>query len=340
MLRVPRITIDFEDRLSEEIPDSPNWTHRNHDNYLDGFRKRVSTEEEYDGAIWMGISQGNQGDLFVDFSNNYEPILFEVTNRFQPDTIFVLKFFYNYEEIDFKILGNYEFKSELVFTARLNETIIFPLAFANEPSSEENIGKLTMFIIEEPGSFAANHIDNNAWGGVYMALDYEVRNGGGQLAPLDVTPFSDFYEAEFHGFSIYSQPLRVWEGGHMAFNEAFIIHRGQDTELTFFANNQIEFYRSDGQGGAVRSDHLFDNFVIISMIDWQQIDKSGKPYVLVEIEEPSLYIGQYGTFVINVDKAPGFYEFTVILIMGAQDRVTERTFFPHEVRRFTIEVVE
>jgi len=85
-----------------------------------------------------------------------------------------------------------------------------------------------------------------------------------------------------------------------------------------------------------------ENYVILALLDWQQIPLNGHPYLFVAVEgNDDENMTHYGRFTITVPEESGFYDFIAFVFPNADYRKTWHSFIPIQASfRFTIEVVE
>ena len=279
----------------------------------------------YEGfSVGIYESEWN-GDIRLEEGQEY--ITIQVNNAGFADLNLLLKVFYNYEELDFQIVGTSETKTELLFILEGNHQVHIPIylpEILEDFANKDSISKLTIGVFFEPEYFVINEpILSERLPLTALMLNYEINYGLNANLILRTAPVIPSGEEPFVGFSVYTEPEPPGCGGLWGRNYV-VAQRGRPLELTFFANEELNA----------------EKYLIVSMLDWYQIPMNGEPYLWVETPNAQQGMGQYGTFTIEVPDEVGFYEFFAFLVPHPTSPHAAHTFFPLETRRFTIEVIE
>ena len=249
------------------------------------------------------------------------------------DADVVLKLFYNYEEVAFRIRGSNEYMTELFFTLEGGYRFDIPIYLDLPLEPKETVSKLTFGFFYFVDEFAFNIEDPYPWmqGGIFnLEINYGIDE-----------PFILLAE-EFTEVIHYPD----WTGNAFLVNQQFEL-TDEDIELNVFyfpptviqtsPNERLELAFQAGLHGSITEP--VTDILIISMLEWQQIPMSGQPFLWIPVDKDD-YALQHGFFYIYVPAEPGFYDFTAIAIPNPTSPLSWNNFFPLEIAiRFTIEVV-
>ena len=305
-------------------------------------------EEEYTGFIsfgaWVGddFNDDDAGEipsrLELDSPQHRIHIDFQNSSFESLTKTFLFKPFLNYETVYFKVAGMEDYVTEFIFEVPPGYRAIVPIYLDSSIVLEGVNHALTIAAILFPERFSYQEHEDfpfslaSDWG---MMLQYELDYG---LMPiiLDIEPFSNIMHLDaFTGFfvnqdfSAYREDSKTREGIFYLPPAVLQVAPNEEFELAFTAN--------------LHHGYIFEpliDLLIISLLDWQQVEMSGKPYLLIEMNNSEGY-GQFGTFSVTAPSEPGFYEFVSFIVPNPRGRATLYTFFPLErTMRFTIEVID
>ena len=299
--------------------------------------------EEFLGMVGFLVWPGIENTLEEDFPDGYygdialtspQDVLTAGIHNGSDALDFILKVFYNYEEIPFQVLGAEDYDTEFLFSLEFGYRIDIPFQLDENLGVSDTTSKLTVGVFVAPDRFSM--FDDELFNADYaLALNFEIDYGSDDLLVLPVEEADVIHSEAFtyagvlvnQDFAPYDSDL--YEGNFRLPPNPVQANPGEEIELAFVAN----------ASGIINEP--VDSYVIISMLDWHQIDMNGKPYFLVRKEEGNETAGQHGRFSIIAPDEPGFYEFAAIIIPNPTTRRSINNFFPLDAAwRFTIEVLE
>jgi hypothetical protein len=255
-----------------------------------------------------------QDTLEVSFSNN--------TSSEQ----FICKIFYDYEEVKFKVLNQSTFDTSFVFNLKEANSINIPFQLDKAILRDNKSHKLTIGIYASPEKNAKTRkLMTNFYG---MTMDYEVyyeTSGKISLKKQESKTIKTLDNINFEGLVINNKISN--KSDEVLFPPYSIkVKKGEKIELAYFTNltNSIP--------------ETVENYLILSMLDWKQIQMSGHPYLL--LDQSSLSTDSR-TFYITAPDKEGLYDFTAFIVPNPDHSKNEDNFFPIDhAYRFTIEVVK
>jgi len=301
------------------------------------------------GFIGLGVWDG-----YVASDHSIDPIRLEtpqdrlninLTNDGIEDVDVIIKLFYNYQEVTFRIVGSEAYKSEFIFTMPSGYGVDIP--FHLEPTLEisETFSKLTVAVFPAPERFAMQEHEELFFDLRFdtgLVLDFEINYGSGTPLALSVPEndtINDVYDmSAIFTVNVEPEPLI---GGQFMFPPYLLqVTPNEQVQLFFVGNMPVwEMSSVDLNGDVITTTEVTD-YLIVSMLDWQQISMNGDPYLWISGREDDRY-GQHGRFYIDAPSEPGFYEFVAFLVHNPMSSFSWDTFGPLEIAtRFTIEVVE
>jgi len=267
-------------------------------------------------------------------STPQDTLYFIVQNHSGEDKNGLLILFYNYQEISFRIAGRNEYISEFLFQIPNGKELIIPIQLYSGLSVNDSVNSLIVGLFESPEKYSMN-------GGITRRRFATIVNlgisfGGNNKLDLQVSYQEKPKQIEnvnFLGVQI-NQEFEATSFEYVASTQSPNPLRVYPGELVEFAFNV---------NATSLLDEEIEDYLIISMIDWQQIDKNGQPFLLVEARYDDMRndVLDQGRFIVEMPKESGFYEFVTFIVPNPM-RFNENTFgfllelsFP-----FTIEVVD
>ena len=266
---------------------------------------------------------------------------------------FVLKLFLNYEEISFRVLDEETYKTEFHFSIEGGYEITIPFVLDLELPDENYTYKLTAAFFIDPHLHAMGNDNELWWSDVFASsinLDL-VFGDGGEInlsspynhVPIERSPHIGFWPLHITQLTIPSIDSAWGLGFNFGNQPVLQVSQGEEIELFYMASPLSGDIAYDLAGYDSRPyRYIAQNYIILSLLDWQPIKMNGKPYLFIEIENFDYYerVTDLGSFTIIAPDEPGFYDFIAILIPNATHHNTE-TPRPFDASiRFTIEVVE
>lgn len=301
---------------------------------------------EIRGAVALGIREVHNpglidyepesGFMQINLETPQDIITISGINFCYIDRPFLLKVFYNYEEIPFRIVGVEEYDTGFVFELEAGHDINIPIQLYEGLEVNDYLNVLTIGLFPEPGHHAMNDDGwtiNNMFGSMW---NFAVSYGGNEEIDLGITSYvtPTQLEIELGGLNINQDEEEYIMGHGGVFNmpgEFLQVTSGEVVELHFHFNTHLFV-----------SEFGMTEYLLMSMLNWQQIDMNGQPYLLFEARpESSFYVTDRGTFTIVAPEEAGFYEFKTFIVPNPTSihdelHMWEIIFsFP-----FTLEVVE
>ena len=306
------------------------------------------------GSIGFGIWDG-----YIASEHSIDPIRLEtpqdrlnisLTNDSVEEINVIIKVFYNYQEATFRIVGSETYVTEFIFTMPGGYDVDIPFHLDPTLEAGETLSKLTVAVFPNPENFTMQEQeseDSVHYFHTGLVLDFEINYGSDLPLSLSV-PESDTVD-DVHDmwgiFTVNAESEPVIGGGFMPPPYLLQVTPNEQVELAFFGNMSVwEMVGMAPHGEAIERTTEITDYLIISMLDWQQIPMNGDPYLWLrgrEGERGGVTYGQHGRFYIEAPSEPGFYEFVAFLVHNPKSSFAWETFVPLEVAtRFTIEVVE
>lgn len=252
----------------------------------------------------------------------------------------MLKIFYNYEEVAFLVEDTESYVTQFLFELPDDEretNITFRMS--SELEVNDTFNSLIIGAFPHPDYFSKNDDHFTITNYLGSVLNYRLSYGGEENLVLAV-PYQDFPEqiGRYHrGVMINQDPaeltLTYSDGG------VFSMH---PNPLQVTPNEVVEFYFYINLQWTDEIETL-QNYLLISMLDWQQIEKNGLPYLLFEARLDDMYndMMDHGRFTVTMPSEPGFYEFVTFAVPDPthfnEIMMQERLSFSFP---FTVEVVE
>jgi len=275
----------------------------------------------------------DSGFIQINLNTPQDQIIMSVFNACYTDRPFLVKVFYNYEEIPFRVADAELYYTELLLEIPSGYQVDIPINLSNELEKNDYLNILSIGAFPNPEHHAM--IDdgftiNDMFG---FMMSWAISYGGNEEIEFDV-PFQNLPN-QIEGIRVSGLRIQThaeaWLEEHQAvyniIDQLVRATPGEIIELYFYVNTHIET----------------TEYLIVAMLDWQQIELNGQPFLRVEARQEEMADGftDLGRFTITVPEEPGFYEFVAFIILNPTDidneiHHWEVTFdFP-----FTIEVAE
>ena len=297
-----------------------------------------STEHESLGSILLLDSP--QDDLLLQFGNFSED-----------DTQFLLKIFYDYVSVPFRVGENISFLYHYAFHLDLEQELEIPFALCNSVlrggASSANLVIMIManadafqqdlqeFFMLQYGIQRQFYI---FYGREYMReilledpTDLEafrknlaVLGWTSSLAPTEFKSFSIMVsEEQFFSFNVRPIPTGLHESDAKEnaryFPSAYLLaYPGEDLMFSFLIGDAFNGY--------------ITKFVLVGLLDWEQINLNNQPFLPRAFPFSHVYSDTYyDTFKITAPRSPGRYEFLVFAV-GVSDEVSRFSLIQHSLR--------
>ncbi|MCL2559205.1 MAG: hypothetical protein FWE07_01850 [Turicibacter sp.] len=280
--------------------------------------------------IVFGIQDGVILDGRLNLESPQDLITFRVMNGRAEPYPFLMKLFYNYEAVPFRIAATEEYVTEFLFMIESDHEMHLPIYLSPELEADEMLNKLTFALfrgVEEYVRFDPFY--DMSYG---FVLNFEISYGGEEPLSLPIQPVHPLEsgpEMNMHALIIGVTDLST-DGftSEVIPPHRFQVSPGEEVAFSFQTNPY----------GFVDED--VHSFLILLMVDWQQVPINGQPYLHFYAEDNE-NIGNYSRFVFIAPEEPGFYEIGSLLIVNPTSPNSQGNFVPIETGlRFTIEVVE
>lgn len=251
----------------------------------------------------------------------------KIQNEGEVPLTFILKFFYNYLETEFKILGDTSYRSDFIFTIEPGQVWEIPFQLPHDLTINEYVNKLTAGIFSDPQFHA--HWNEHLKSYHDLILNSEIRFEGHQplvLSQPPTIPIREIDELMFRGamlnFDFDPGPLGATRPPSL-----LQVSPGEMIEFGFVAN-----------GWGVLPE-IVDHYLFFVMADWQQIPVNDAPYLWLKTDGEDR--GQHGKVMIEAPLEPGFYDMIAITVLNPTADATIFNYYPLEIsERFTLQVVE
>lgn len=277
----------------------------------------------------MSLIPGEGWAHFMELETPQDLIYVVVENRSRVTKMnFILKIFYNYEEIAFQVVGSEREVTEFLFSPPAGYESIIPIHLSESLESNEMANRLTVGIFMSPEQFASED-EELVWETPLMLLNFEINFGERGALYLEVEP--DFLTTELpnmthSGIMINNESIPLQDAVRVPPSK-WNVSPGEEVEM-FFATNPSSII-----------DEEIEEFLIISLLDWHQIAMNGNPYLLISLNEQNNEYGHHGGFFITAPDEPGLYEFIAFLVPNPRSLNGPTNFYPLEAGlRFTLEV--
>lgn len=304
----------------------------------------LDTISEGDIRYFLGVSTL---DLELEPTEDYyglmevngadHPLVANIGNLSTEDLNYVLKVFVNYEEVPFRVLGEDEYVTEFMFFLESGYQMDIPFVVDVSFPDDHYTYKLTAGVFVDPSREVIN--EENYWE-VFswsqgMVLNSDLILGSGSdiyfELPQQTEPMERQEDTWFVDL-IIAQEFTLNEHGFLSPPE-FVqqVRRGEDIEFSFYASPLASY------------GYELENYLIIGMLDWQQIPLNGyHPYLFIDAQDQEFeQLLDYGVFTLEAIDEVGFYDFIAVLIPNPRNPNSLENSYPlMKSNRFVIEVVE
>lgn len=279
----------------------------------------------------------SQDTVYVIFANILPELdRFETAPPLERE-YFILKVFYEFEEIDFKVAHEGTFQTEFLFHLAGGYQAHIPIELPETIETTNQLANLTIAIFANPHYNTVNPLAE--WyshcefcpSGVVM---HDQGDGIVVNFALSVgerfTRQEEALEETYPTFWVNPEFLHEQGGVMHGPPSPWTVSSGEEVKIGFAVYNGI--YLQD----PLRLVKIED-FVIIGLLNWEQIDLNGMPYVL-ESRPDGIAVDETveGYFVMTAPSEPGYYDFVAFAITNSN----EPNHFQHVERatRFTLKV--
>lgn len=257
------------------------------------------------------------------------------------DHTYTIVLFLNYEQIAFQVLGEaaYHNQFDLIVPSAYTAFIPFTLDFDQIP--EDGSYRLTLAVFTDLHIHAAEweeqedfeflsriyrHLESwNPWSPPYRVLNYDLIIGE------DGVESFDFVESEIDDQVQLAQSTTpdlwvIWESETMVLDLELDSPLWLDRHIEAIPGEELHF-SAWALPLPIWEDSVIEDYLIISLLNGEQIPLNGKPFLYVNLTEPVIDepIAQRIDFTITAPMEPGSYEFVSFLVPNP----TGRSVFNH-----------
>jgi len=287
------------------------------------------------GELGVGGFSGESDNMEIPFRlQTPQDRLNARINNHTPDYwSVILKVFYNYEEVDFRIQGADVYDTEFLFEVRPGYTYEIPFHLDPLIEAGDTFSKLTMVVIFEPDEYAMFNVAPEM---SFMALNFEINYGSDNPPEIEKVAHEIIKKPTW---TVGSGGFGLTTSGNLTYEDTGHPGRplkalpGERIELDFAANMSGVFTNMIADTYIPTTDYL-----IIGLLDFNQVPLSGRPFLWAPIDEN---VTHFGSFYFNAPMEPGLYDFTALIVPNPTMQMSWDSFLPLEMStRFTIEVLE
>ena len=288
---------------------------------------------------YLEIEPVQRDAIFEDFG-----IVFR--NQSLYDTTLLLKLFHNYQEVAFDVANQGDYDFEFTFEISAETVICLPITLDIINESQDTINKLTVGMFYHPERFSSQQQDLpvNLRFQTGIMLDFEINHGYNIPLSLSISETLMIQDVYNTGglFMVNLDNLNSIPERGVITHPPELIQVRPNEELTLsivgsFLKQELESYKPESEETYLIQ---IEEYLVISMLDWQQIQMNGAPYIWLNARNRPEY-GQLGFFTITTPSEPGLYEFVSFLVHNPRQQFSWGTYYPLEIAiRFTIEVLE
>lgn len=296
-----------------------------------------------DEAMTFGARPGTQSlssrilPEYWQFETPQDLFYIEVWNHTQTAEMpLLLKLFYNYKEVEFKVVGSDGYKTEFIFMVPPSYRVFIPINLTSDLQIGEGGSRLgaAVFLHPEQHTYENTHIVWRFNHNMRMFLDFEIqyreRDDIFLSAVSESSERLNQFLSPFPGYFMVNADGLGSDRNDMDPIELIQVSTGERVDLSFVGNPNHE-----SEPG------LIDEFLIIALLDWQQVPINSQPFLFFNQDPNVRNIVFYDEFYIYAPDEPGLYEFVSIMVTNPRERRNVDNFRPQRVSiRFTIEVLD
>ena len=258
---------------------------------------------------------------------------------------FMLKVFYNYAEVSFRPLNQETFNTEFLFSLSEGYQVHIPIQLSEVLEEDDYLNNLTIAIFGTPEHHTIDR-EGNFWQENELNDSYSLSDWGNGIVRNITITYGGTQTPVLHGIH---HEVKIFENAedqilHIdnEFDEfhEYAISTIPSSPMRVSTSEEIELMFSSALGSFESTE--VDNYLVIALMDWNQVEISGLPYLLVDVSETAMrYETRQGRFSITAPDEPGFYDFVAFVIANPVSPNTNELNrnIPHLLSfRFTIEV--
>jgi len=284
--------------------------------------------------IGFGGFAGEYDDFTVSWSLDHpqERLNIRLSNETSDYYPVLLKLFYNYETVNFRIVGEDDYRSELFIELSPGYEYIIPFHLDSTLEAHVGYSKLTMAAFFDSDQYSVFH----GWGHYLdaAALTAEISYESDEQFVLDRVQHPLEERPEFGNtvpLITMGTPGGITPDYFLGPGRPRQVYPGEELEIEVLLNVRGSVWNPDtGERKEV------EDFLMIGLLDFEQIELSESPFLW----SSASLVPLFGYFTIEAPTEPGLYDFIAIIVENPTGGMTEDNFIPHEMsNRFTIEVI-
>jgi len=276
--------------------------------------------------------------IYVVFENFLPNIRRPEDRVFEPRDTFILKVFYEFEEIEFRVGNQKDFEMEFIFNLTEGYQIHLPIQLSEDIEINNQWGNLTIGIFATP---EYNTVDPLAKWYTYCStcpIEFRTTLNGEPVGAVKNFTLSIGESYANQGYSFVETEVRLsvnpeFQREHFdnllgaTPPSPWTVSPGEEVKLGF------AIHHGDYHGNSPQA--RVDDFVIVGLLNWEQVELNNLPYLL-EYSELGVHETIASYFVITAPEKSGYYDFIAFIVANT----SEANSFPtaDTTVRFTIKV--
>lgn len=289
------------------------------------------------GVAAQDLELGETDNFYgvIELSDINDVLVAQVESISTHDFHLVLKVFLNYNEVPFRVNGEESYATEFIFLLEQGYAVDIPFTIDSFYLEHHTTSKLTVGIFSDPLREVINENNHDVFqgrSGLVLNQDLIIGTGGEiQFEAPDVTAIINREEDE--------QFVDLWIAPDFSLNEyGFLGHPDLHMQVEQGEEINLLFYASPFAAVG----YELENYLILGMINWQQVPLNGQPFLWVDTLEHGLeHVSDHGRLTLPAIDEVGYHDFTAILIANPEKENSLANSFPLLIsNRLVIEVVE
>ena len=285
--------------------------------------------------------QSQQDTIYIIFENFLPNIRASEERIFPMRDTFILKMFYEFEEIKFRVENQHSFHTEFLFNLSEGYQIHIPIQLSDAVEVTNEMRNLTIAVFPNPEYHTVNPLAQ--WYSYCADCFMEFSLSGEKVGIVSNFALSieEGTEPSFHAqeqvleetaLILAANPEFLAEGFEDLLTSGvpspWIVSPGEEVKIGFALHHAS--YVPNASWSTV-----IDDFVIVGLLNWEQVTLNIMPYFL-ENSEIGANETVEGYFVINAPDEPGYYDFVAFAIGNTSE--VNRFLLGAIAERFTLKV--
>ena len=287
--------------------------------------------------LWVGGFAGESYDMEIPYfrmETSQDRLNASINNTTSHRFNAILKVFYNYEEVEFRISGSDVYNTEFLFAIEPGYYYQIPFHLDPDLEAHDGFSKLTLAVYFQPDEYAM--FQQSAHYMPATALNFEINYGGDNPPEIEKFTHEIIEKPTWHGVGNHN--LIITQSGDLTYEN--IGHPGRPLKVK--AGERIELDFATNMSGIFRNSFTTNyipttDYLIIGLLDFNQVQINGRPFLWVPVDND---VTHFGSFYFYAPMEEGLYDFNAIIIPNPTMQMSWDSFLPLErSMRFTIEVV-